>query len=191
MQNAPLVLQGEHSAKLSTFIKLTVFIKTFVFSIFEWPFYTGFTVYLKSVIFGMYCTHLTMPLVCRWQWEFRIITIWSWSQRSGILKVSFMAHNANTFFYWRGSIVHILHNDCLWCIDHNKGLGSLVLKRIVYEHPKHMYRLTQIGKKKNSLLIWTCVLAFNLSITWSLYFTCNMYRLIWHLVWSLGLFKLN
>ena len=33
-----------HSAILSTFIKLPVVIKTFVLSIFEWPFYTGLTV---------------------------------------------------------------------------------------------------------------------------------------------------
>ena len=36
----------EHSAILSTFIKLALVIKIFVLSIFEWPFYTGFTVYL-------------------------------------------------------------------------------------------------------------------------------------------------
>ena len=35
--------QGEHSAILSTFIKLPLFIKIFL-SNFEWPFYTGFTV---------------------------------------------------------------------------------------------------------------------------------------------------
>ena len=38
------MLQGEHSAILSTFIKLTFVIKTFVLSIFELPFYTGFIV---------------------------------------------------------------------------------------------------------------------------------------------------
>ena len=38
------MLQGEHYAILSTFIRLRVAIKTFVLSIFEWPFYTGFTV---------------------------------------------------------------------------------------------------------------------------------------------------
>ena len=38
------MLQGEHSAILSTFIKLPSVIKIFVLSIFEWPFYTGFTV---------------------------------------------------------------------------------------------------------------------------------------------------
>ena len=36
--------QGEHSAILSTFIKLPYVIKSFVLSNFEWPFYTCFTV---------------------------------------------------------------------------------------------------------------------------------------------------
>ena len=40
MQNAP----REHSAILSTFIKLPFVIKILVLSIFEWPFYTSFTV---------------------------------------------------------------------------------------------------------------------------------------------------
>ena len=38
------ILQGEFSAILLTFIKLPFVIKIFVLSIFEWPFYTGFTV---------------------------------------------------------------------------------------------------------------------------------------------------
>ena len=38
------MLQREHSAILSTFIKLPVVIKTFVLFIFEWLFYTGLTV---------------------------------------------------------------------------------------------------------------------------------------------------
>ena len=38
------MLQGEHSGILSTFIKLPFVIKTFVLSIFGWPFYTDFTV---------------------------------------------------------------------------------------------------------------------------------------------------
>ena len=36
------MLQGNHSAILSTFVKLPIVIKIFVLSIFEWPFYTGF-----------------------------------------------------------------------------------------------------------------------------------------------------
>ena len=39
-QNAPI----EHSAILLTFINLQFIIKNFLLSIFEWPFYTGYTV---------------------------------------------------------------------------------------------------------------------------------------------------
>ena len=38
------MLQGEHSARLLNFIKLPFVIKFFILSVFEWPFYTGFTV---------------------------------------------------------------------------------------------------------------------------------------------------
>ena len=38
------MLQGEHSAILSTFIKLSFVINIFVLSIFEWLLKTGFTV---------------------------------------------------------------------------------------------------------------------------------------------------
>ena len=38
------MLQGEHSAILSIFIKLPFVINVFVLSIFEWLFYTGFTI---------------------------------------------------------------------------------------------------------------------------------------------------
>ena len=48
------MLQGVHSAILSTFIKIPFVIKIFVLSIFEWPLKTGFTVqYLYcGMIFG-------------------------------------------------------------------------------------------------------------------------------------------
>ena len=45
------MLQGEHSAILSTFIKLPFVIKIFVLSIFEWPLKTGFTVFLSLKIY--------------------------------------------------------------------------------------------------------------------------------------------
>ena len=41
LQNAPV----EHSAILSTFIKLLFSVKTVVLFIFKWPHKTGFTVY--------------------------------------------------------------------------------------------------------------------------------------------------
>ena len=44
------MIQGEHSAVLSTFIKLPF---VFVLSILEWPLKTGFTVYC-------YCTQSTL-----------------------------------------------------------------------------------------------------------------------------------
>ena len=58
-QNYCRMLQGEHSATLSTFIQLPFASKIFVLSIFEWSFYTGFTVHhimvemaaLKSKLF--------------------------------------------------------------------------------------------------------------------------------------------
>ena len=39
------MVEGEHSAILLTSIKLPFVIKIFDTSIFEWPFYTGFTVF--------------------------------------------------------------------------------------------------------------------------------------------------
>ena len=45
------MLQGEHSAILPTFTKLPFGIKIFVLSIFEWLFYTGFTVLLNLANF--------------------------------------------------------------------------------------------------------------------------------------------
>ena len=44
------MVQGEHSEILLTFIKLPFVIKTFVLSIFEWSFYTGFTVCVCKAI---------------------------------------------------------------------------------------------------------------------------------------------
>ena len=43
------MLQGEHSAILSTFIMLPFVIRIFVLFIFEWSLETGFTVHLFSV----------------------------------------------------------------------------------------------------------------------------------------------
>ena len=48
-QNYCRLHQGEHSAILSTFIKLPFVIKVFVLVYFEWPFYTGFTISYKEM----------------------------------------------------------------------------------------------------------------------------------------------
>ena len=57
------MLQREHSAILSTFIKLPFVIKIFVLSIFEWPPKTGFTVLYSTL------THLSrmeFPSLVKW-----------------------------------------------------------------------------------------------------------------------------
>ena len=41
------MIQGEHSVILLNFVKIPFAIKMLVLSNFEWPFYTGFTVYCK------------------------------------------------------------------------------------------------------------------------------------------------
>ena len=46
------MLQGEHSAILLTCIKIPFVINIFVLSIFEWPFYTGFTLLLRLLHAG-------------------------------------------------------------------------------------------------------------------------------------------
>ena len=48
------MLQREHSAIHSTFVKLPIVIKIFVLSIFEWPLKTGFTVSVCHEPFSLY-----------------------------------------------------------------------------------------------------------------------------------------
>ena len=48
------MLQGKHSAILSIFIKIPFVIKIFVLSVFEWPFYTGFTV--PPILYALFST---------------------------------------------------------------------------------------------------------------------------------------
>ena len=56
------MLQGEHSAILSTFIKLPFVIKIFVLSILEWPFYTGFTVTLSLAFYECFCLNIFLKV---------------------------------------------------------------------------------------------------------------------------------
>ena len=53
------MLQRKHSAILLSCIKLPIVIKIFVLFIFEWPFYTGFTVTLLSPF-----RHVVCSLIC-------------------------------------------------------------------------------------------------------------------------------
>ena len=49
------MLQIEHTAILSTFIKLPFAIKIFVLSIFEWPLKTGFTIFWIQIRNNVLC----------------------------------------------------------------------------------------------------------------------------------------
>ena len=50
---------------LSTCIKLPFVMKIFVLSIFEWPFYTGFTIYYKKVQSISIVVILTVTQECK------------------------------------------------------------------------------------------------------------------------------
>ena len=67
------MLQGEHSAILSTFIKLPFAIKILVLSIFEWPLKTGFSI----------CANASNKCQCSWiEHDYRF-NFWSeWSSTS-------------------------------------------------------------------------------------------------------------
>ena len=51
------IKSAEHSAILLICIKLPFLIKIFVLSIFEWPFYTGFTVMYNIIIIEFYSVY--------------------------------------------------------------------------------------------------------------------------------------
>ena len=57
------MLQGEHSAILLTFIKLPFVIKVFGVSIFEWPFYTDFTVHANYQSLTLILTFNILPII--------------------------------------------------------------------------------------------------------------------------------
>ena len=59
MQNAP----REHSAILSTFIKLPFVFKTFVLSIFEWPLKTNFSVVVVVVVVVVFVVVVVVVVV--------------------------------------------------------------------------------------------------------------------------------
>ena len=59
------MLQWEHSAILSTFIKLLFVIKILVLSIFEWLLKTGFTVLVRGMCYGMHFNTLLLYMYIR------------------------------------------------------------------------------------------------------------------------------
>ena len=60
------MLQGEHSAILSTFIKLPFVINIFVLSSFEWPLKTGFTAVIKfGLSLHLYYVYISNKRSCQ------------------------------------------------------------------------------------------------------------------------------
>ena len=73
------MLQGEHSAILSTFMKLSFVFKTVVLSIFEWPLKTGFTVALQGEHSAILSTFMKLPIV----FKTVVLSIFEWPLKTG------------------------------------------------------------------------------------------------------------
>ena len=63
------MLQGEHSAILSTIIKPSFVIKIFVLSVFEWPLKTGFRVYVPKILISSIYFELFFCLSSVFSWD--------------------------------------------------------------------------------------------------------------------------
>ena len=82
------MLQGEHSAILSTFIKLPFVIKIFVLSIFKWPHKTDFTV-PDIVLFVLYFAFRKLLTL-------HTMTMLYFSLIKGYINIWLLSHRKNT-----------------------------------------------------------------------------------------------
>ena len=62
------MLQGEHSAILSTFFKISFVVKIFVLPIFEWPLKTGLTLHKST------CTIFLILCLLQWEDKLKVMT---------------------------------------------------------------------------------------------------------------------
>ena len=86
------MLQGEHSAILSTFIKLPFVIKIFVLSILEWLLYTGFTVCVISLSSFLSCWLIMLALMQEFLWP-------------GCTQMSLLSYtDLQEYWKWTGSV---------------------------------------------------------------------------------------
>ena len=114
------MLQREHSAILSTFIKLTFVIKFFDLSICEWPLKTGFTVYLKKVI-----PNTSYILIRHLQDNF-------WGQFSAeFFPLSYLFHHDSVDNFWR-----VISNMYYF------GKGSIQAKNDSYLYVKFQFSIS-------------------------------------------------
>ena len=105
------MLQGEHSAILLTFIKLPFAIKIFALTVFEWPFYKGFTVHVLGNKIHTFILS---------QWSFKVGYILS--QFSAVfttyITLSCISRNLKFFFLCKPcNIFHVVHKAAAERID--------------------------------------------------------------------------
>ena len=138
------MLQGEHSAILSTFINLPFVIKTFALSIFEWPFYTGFTVYPYFVYVNSlsFCEIRSM---CMLTWSFadahviRYNFIWV---ASILLWTDDSPGSTYYSFFFQTYMFSQLGTDVMGKQWHERTL-QILIRALIYSQNSHDFLLLQ------------------------------------------------
>ena len=100
------MLLGEHSAILSTFIKLPFVIKIFVLSIFKWRIKTGFTVHslvCRALLF--YCRETTQETVSLLEDNVRDVETERDELKSRIQSMTAMAEEKDKVYQLKKTIV--------------------------------------------------------------------------------------
>ena len=158
------MLQGDHSAILSTFNKLPFVINIFVLSIFEWPLKTGFTVLHKSVeywkIWFRYCNFL----LCRFSQDkiinlkegYLLYVIINWDQ----IQVAFTKRNIRHIFL----SLYQHHRKNGYEPWHEISNNMVCATSKASDQPAHMRSLIRAFASRLSIL-W--VLSYWLNSTWS------------------------
>ena len=123
------MLQGEHSAILLTFIKLPFVMKIFVFSIFEWPFYTGFTIIVSLFSLGAFSddgpscflTASLSPTICQ-QDD-------SWLTSDEFYTCYFCAH------VYKGKFISVVWSSVVECLTRDRGVVGSSLTSLIALFP--------------------------------------------------------
>ena len=124
------MLQGEHSAILLTFIKLPFVIKTFVLSIFEWLFYTGFTVLAGVISLSLLYFPITI-FDCKW--------------------AMCKTFSKSRTFFWKWcrfrSVMKPTDQDPLCFQPHN---NSILTNFLLVDYPIHFYTISILANSAGS-----------------------------------------
>ena len=95
------MLQWEHSAILLTFIKLPFVIKIIVLSIFEWPFYTGFTVNCSKIVT---LTFITLKLLSHADFDHFSHSSLNYKSKSHVFIPGYMKNKIEEYYSSTSSI---------------------------------------------------------------------------------------